>query len=69
MGSLKSPKIYGAGLISSIGETLHIQKVKKIKLSQNCINFPFDITDFQPQLFVAKILNIYWKFYKKFQAI
>ena len=52
--SLKSPKIYGAGLISSIGETLHIQKVKKIKLSKNCINYPFDITDFQPQLFVAR---------------
>ena len=54
MGSLKNPKIYGAGLISSIGETLHIKKVKKIKLSANCINCPFDITDFQPQLFVAK---------------
>ena len=54
MGSLKKPKIYGAGLISSIGETLHIQKVKKIKLSKNCINYPFDITDFQPQLFVAR---------------
>ncbi|MCY4321446.1 MAG: aromatic amino acid hydroxylase [Bdellovibrionaceae bacterium] len=54
MGSLKNPKIYGAGLISSIGEALNIKKVKKIKLSQNCINFPFDITDFQPQLFVAK---------------
>ncbi|MCZ0933155.1 MAG: aromatic amino acid hydroxylase [Oligoflexia bacterium] len=54
MGSLKNPKIYGAGLISSIGETLHIQKVKKIKLSEDCINYPFDITDFQPQLFVAR---------------
>ena len=54
MGSLKNPKIYGAGLISSIGETLHIQKVKKLNLSKKCISFPFDITDFQPQLFVAK---------------
>ena len=54
MGSLKNPKIYGAGLISSIGETLHIQKVKKIKLSKDCINYPFDITDFQPQLFTAR---------------
>ena len=54
MGSLKKPKIYGAGLISSIGEALHTQKVKKIKLSKDCINYPFDITDFQPQLFVAK---------------
>lgn len=54
MGSLKNPKIYGAGLVSSIGESLHIKKVKKIKLDENCLNYPFDITDFQPQLFVAK---------------
>ncbi len=54
IGSLKNPKIYGAGLISSIGESLQIQKVKKIKLSENCLNYPFDITDFQPQLFVAE---------------
>ena len=54
MGSLKNPKIYGAGLISSIGESLHIQSVKKIPLGKNCLNYPFDITNFQPQLFVAK---------------
>ena len=54
IGGLKDPKIYGAGLISSIGESLHIQKVKKIRLSANCLNYPFDITDFQPQLFVAR---------------
>ena len=69
MGSLKNPKIYGAGLISSIGETLQIQKVKKIKLSENCINYRFDITDFQPQLFVAKdfkeLLTVLKKISKK----
>lgn len=54
MGSLKNPKIYGAGLISSIGESLHVQKVQKIRLDKRCMNYPFDITDFQPQLFVAK---------------
>ena len=54
MGNLKNPKIYGAGLVSSIGESLHIKKVKKIKLDESCLNYPFDITDFQPQLFVAK---------------
>lgn len=54
MGNLKNPKIYGAGLISSIGESLHIQKVKKIKLDKSCLNYLFDITNFQPQLFVAK---------------
>ena len=54
IGSLKKPKVYGAGLISSIGELLHLDKVRKIKLSPRCIDYPFDITDFQPQLFVAK---------------
>ena len=54
IGSLKQPKVYGAGLISSIGELLHLDKVKKIKLSPRCIEYPFDITRFQPQLFVAR---------------
>ena len=54
IGSVKQPKIYGAGLISSIGEALHIHKVRKMKLNSNCLNYPFDITDFQPQLFVAQ---------------
>ena len=57
IGNIKNPKIYGAGLISSIGESLHIKTVKKIKLDENCMNYPFDITDFQPQLFVAKSFN------------
>ena len=51
---LKNPKMYGAGLISSIGEALEIKTVKKIKLDEKCLNYPFDITRFQPQLFVAK---------------
>ena len=54
LGSLSQPKIYGAGLISSIGEALQIQKAKKIRLSAKCLNYPFNITEFQPQLFVAQ---------------
>jgi len=54
MGDFKNPKIYGAGLISSIGEFLHVKKIKKLRLSLKCIEYPFDITNFQPQLFVAK---------------
>ena len=53
-GDLKNPKVYGAGLISSIGEFLQINTVKKLRLSSKCLEYPFDITDFQPQLFVAK---------------
>lgn len=55
IGSLKNPKIYGAGLISSIGEAKKCfnPKVKKIPLSEDCLNYSYNITTFQPQLFVT----------------
>ena len=50
------PKIYGAGLLSSIGESENCLKenVKKIPISYDCINYSYDITEQQPQLFVTK---------------
>lgn len=56
IGSLDEPKIYGAGLLSSIGESYHClsQSVKKIPLTLDCINMSYDITRPQPQLFVVK---------------
>ena len=54
IGDLKNPKIYGAGLISSIKEAHRINKAKKLWLSKDCLNYPFDITKVQPQYFVAK---------------
>ena len=56
IGDLKSPKIIGAGLLSSVGESelCLSDKVKKIPLSLECINYSYDITEPQPQLFVAK---------------
>ncbi len=55
IGSLASPKIYGAGLLSSLGEARSClsAQVKKIPLSIDCLNFSYDITEPQPQLFVA----------------
>lgn len=49
-------KIFGAGLISSPGEGKHSMsdKVKKIPLTKNCLDYDYDITQFQPQLFVAE---------------
>lgn len=49
-------KIYGAGLLSSVGESRYClsDKVKKIPFSIECVNYSYDITDPQPQLFVAK---------------
>jgi phenylalanine-4-hydroxylase len=55
IGTLENPKIYGAGLLSSIGESKSCmdQKVKKRWYTADAINFPFDITQTQPQLFVT----------------
>lgn len=56
VGSVEQPKIYGAGLLSSIGEAEHCLKseVRKVPLSVECTDTPYDITRMQPQLFVAK---------------
>lgn len=55
IGDLQKPKIFGAGLLSSIGESRHClqDEVKKIPLSVDCIQTSYDITEQQPQLFVA----------------
>jgi len=55
IGSLKNQKIYGAGLLSSIGEAKKClsSDVKKIPLDSSCIEYSYDITDYQPQLFVT----------------
>ena len=55
IGDLKDPKIYGAGLLSSIGESINALKesVKKIPYSIEAQHYTFDITTMQPQLFVT----------------
>lgn len=56
IGSIDDPKIFGAGLLSSIGEARSCLKddVKKLPLSIDCIQATYDITEKQPQLFVTK---------------
>jgi phenylalanine-4-hydroxylase len=55
IGSLEDPKIYGAGLLSSIGESQSCMdsSVRKIEYTIDALNYPFDITKPQPQLFVT----------------
>jgi len=55
IGTVDNPKIYGAGLLSSIGESHNCLKpqVKKLQYSIDAKNFTFDITTQQPQLFVT----------------
>lgn len=56
IGSLQKPKIFGAGLLSSVGESKWClsEKVRKIPLTLDCIRQSYDITEPQPQLFVAR---------------
>jgi len=56
VGSPEDPRLYGAGLLSSIGEAVHCltDKVAKAPLTAACADVPFDITRMQPQLFVAR---------------
>ena len=56
IGAVESAKIYGAGLLSSIGESVSCLEagVKKIPYSIEAANTPFDITTKQPQLFVTR---------------
>lgn len=55
IGPLDDPKIYGAGLLSSIGESASCMHpdVPKLPYSLETVNYPYDITKPQPQLFVT----------------
>jgi phenylalanine-4-hydroxylase len=55
IGTLENPKIYGAGLLSSIGEAASClsDKVKKIFYDISATDYAFDITTMQPHLFVT----------------
>jgi phenylalanine-4-hydroxylase len=55
IGTIKNPKIYGAGLLSSIGESelCLTNKVKKLPYTIEAAQQNFDITKTQPQLFVT----------------
>jgi len=55
IGTVDNPKIYGAGLLSSIGESAWCMtdNVKKIPYDISAANQSFDITKPQPQLYVT----------------
>ena len=55
IGTVENPKIYGAGLLSSIGESAWCMtdNVKKIPYDISAADQSFDITKPQPQLFVT----------------
>ncbi|WP_462266816.1 aromatic amino acid hydroxylase [Mucilaginibacter sp.] len=55
IGTLDHPKIYGAGLLSSIGESASCMRpeVKKLPYTIDAVNYTYDITQTQPHLFVT----------------
>ena len=55
IGTVENPKIYGAGLLSSIGESAHCMTpgVSKIPYDISAATQNFDITKLQPQLYVT----------------
>lgn len=56
VGRLDAPRIYGAGLLSSIGEAVHClgPDVERVLLTAACADVAYDITRMQPRLFVAR---------------
>ena len=56
VGSLSAPRLYGAGLLSSVLESKGClgDGVRKLPLSKEAVETAYDITEPQPQLFVAR---------------
>jgi phenylalanine-4-hydroxylase len=55
IGTLENPKIYGAGLLSSIGESASCMNpdIEKLWYTIDAVKYPYDITKPQPHLFVT----------------
>ena len=68
VGSLDDPKIYGAGLLSSVGESHDClgPTVKKIPMGIDCSNYGYDVTEPQPQLFVIGDFKVLSNVLKEF---
>lgn len=57
VGDIENYHLFGAGLLSSLGESRHClndDAVRKVPLTVNAVQTPYDITREQPQLFVTK---------------
>jgi phenylalanine-4-hydroxylase len=70
VGTLERSRIYGAGLLSSIGESSRCltSSVRKVPLSVACVDQDFDITRMQPQLFVARDFDHLFEVLEAFEA-
>ncbi|MGE3975057.1 MAG: aromatic amino acid hydroxylase [Bdellovibrionales bacterium] len=71
VGSMERPLIYGAGLLSSVGESYdcYANNVEKRPLTLDCIYQTYDITKPQPQLFVTPSFAHLKKVLKEFSEL
>jgi phenylalanine-4-hydroxylase len=71
IGTLDNFKLYGAGLLSSIGEGMSCLKpdVKKLPYTLDAMNCNYDITKPQPQLFVTPDFGHLTKVLEEFKKI
>jgi len=70
VGSLDDPRIYGAGILSSLGEAAHCltPEVERVPLSLDCVDRDFDITTMQPRLYVARDFGHLFEVLDAFEA-
>ncbi len=70
VGRADAPRLYGAGLLSSLGEAAHCLtgEVEKLPLHVTCTEVAFDITRMQPQLFVARDFDQLFEVLDEFAA-
>ena len=70
VGTPGNPRLYGAGLLSSIGEARHCltDAVAREPLSLACVEEDFDITRMQPKLFVARDFDQLFEVLAAFEA-
>ncbi|MCM0604674.1 MAG: aromatic amino acid hydroxylase [Xanthomonadaceae bacterium] len=69
IGDFSNPKIFGAGLLSSVSESYNCfnEKIIKIPFTIDCINVSYDITKPQPQLFVAPNFEVLTKALQEYE--
>ena len=70
VGDPQQPRLYGAGLLSSISEAEQClgPQVRKLPLSLACVDQDFDITTLQPQLFLARDFEHLFEVVEAFEA-
>ncbi len=70
VGPESDPRIYGAGLLSSLGEAVHClgPEVRRVPLSLACVERDFDITAMQPLLYVARDFDHLTEVLEAFEA-